>query len=131
MSFVPGGGRKGQVAEARIQNIVHLELRTPNLPRAYGFYSELFGWRAETIHAGGQSYVSLDIGGSIQGGVVESESALPLWIPYVAVEEIDEVTERARALGAVVTLEPREGPAGWHGELLTPSGAELGLWQPK
>jgi uncharacterized protein len=119
------------VSQARIQSVVHLELRTPNLPRAYGFYAGLFGWRAETIHAGSQSYVAVELGESIQGGVVESDSELAIWLPYVAVPEIREATERAAALGAEVTVEPREGPAGWHSQLTAPAGGEIGLWQPK
>ena len=131
MSFVPGTGRKGQVSQPTSQSVVHLELRTPNLPRAYGFYAGLFGWRAETIHAGPQSYLALDLGASIGGGVVESDSEPALWLPYVAVPDVEAATERARALGAEVTLEPREGPAGWRSHLAAPAGAELGLWQPK
>lgn len=128
---MPGLGLEGQVSQEPIQSVVHLELRTPNLPRAYAFYAALFGWRAETIHAGPRSYFALDLGQSIQGGVVESDSERPLWLPYVAISEIEEVTERARRLGADITMEPREGPAGWRSQLIAPAGAELGLWEPK
>jgi predicted enzyme related to lactoylglutathione lyase len=37
----------------RIDPVVHLELRTPNLARACGFYTRLFGWdRARALGAG-------------------------------------------------------------------------------
>jgi predicted enzyme related to lactoylglutathione lyase len=42
-----------------------------------------------------------------------------------------EVIERARALGAAVALEPREGPVGWRSILAVPSGAQIALWQSK
>jgi predicted enzyme related to lactoylglutathione lyase len=41
------------------------------------------------------------------------------------------VIERARALGAAVMLEPREGPVGWRSILAAPSGARIALWQSK
>jgi predicted enzyme related to lactoylglutathione lyase len=47
------------------------------------------------------------------------------------VERIGAATEQARALGASVLLEPREGPAGWRSVLEGPAGGEIALWQPK
>jgi uncharacterized protein len=111
--------------------IVHLELRTDNLPRAYAFYTRLFGWRAETLRAAAGSYLALELSEGIQGGVIEHQSARPAWLPYVEVADIVEATERGRALGAAVMLEPREGPAGWRSGLAAPAGAEIALWQPK
>ena len=55
----------------------------------------------------------------------------PVWLPYVEVQEIEAMTERGRALGAAVLLEPREGPAGWRSVLATSDGGEIALWQPK
>src|SRR3982751_4603229 len=111
--------------------VVHLELHTGNLPRACAFYSQLCGWRPERVASGSNSYLALELGGEFGGGIVECETRRPLWLPYVAVAEISEVTERARALGASVLLEPREGPAGWRSVVAAPAGAELAFWQPK
>jgi uncharacterized protein len=111
--------------------VVHLELQTNNLARACGFYTGLFGWSAETIHAGARSYLALGLSEAIQGGVVEGDRETSLWLPYVEVEDIATVTERARRQGAEILLEPREGPAGWRGVLAAPAGAEIALWQPK
>jgi predicted enzyme related to lactoylglutathione lyase len=111
--------------------LVHLELHTGDLPRACAFYAGLCGWRPERIDAGCGSYLALDLGAGIEGGVVECETRRPLWLPYVEVAEIAEVTERARLLGASVLLEPREGPAGWRSVVASPAGAEIAFWQPK
>ena len=46
-------------------------------------------------------------------------------------EEIHSATDRARALGAMVLLEPREGPTGWRSVVADPAGAEIAMWQPK
>jgi predicted enzyme related to lactoylglutathione lyase len=111
--------------------VVLLELHTDNLPSACAFYTHLFGWRAETVRMGCRSYLALDLGVGIDGGVIEREGERPRWLPYVEVSDVAEATERARRLGASVTLEPREGPAGWRSLLAAPSAAEIALWQPK
>jgi predicted enzyme related to lactoylglutathione lyase len=71
------------------------------------------------------------MGGAFGGGIVECDTKRPLWLPYVEVAEIEEVTERARGLGARVLLEPREGPAGWRSVVTAPAGGEIAFWQPK
>jgi predicted enzyme related to lactoylglutathione lyase len=63
--------------------------------------------------------------------VVECGTGQSLWLPYVAVPEVDAATERARGLGASVLLEPREGPAGWRSVVAAPDGGELAFWQAK
>jgi uncharacterized protein len=111
--------------------VVHLELHTDNLSRACAFYTRLFGWRAEVVRAGCESYLALDLAAGIDAGVVERELEQPMWLPYVEVTDVAEATERARRLGASVVLEPREGPAGWRGVLAAPAGAQVALWQQK
>ena len=64
-------------------------------------------------------------------GIVECETPRPLWLPYVAVADIDAATDRARRLGATVLLERREGPAGWRSVVRSPAGGELAFWQSK
>jgi predicted enzyme related to lactoylglutathione lyase len=111
--------------------IVHLELHTDNLPRACAFYTALFQWSPERVHMGSGSYVALDLGGCIEAGVIERRVGRPVWLPYVEVADVVEATERGRRLGASVTLEPREGPAGWRSVLEAPAGAQIAIWQPK
>jgi predicted enzyme related to lactoylglutathione lyase len=119
------------MAPTRSNPVVHMELHTGDSRRARTFYAELFGWRAERVAAGGGSYLALEPGGTVGGGIVECGIRPPLWLPYVEVEEIGEATERARRLGAAVLLQPREGPKGWRSVTAPPSGAEIALWQPK
>jgi uncharacterized protein len=111
--------------------VVHLELHTGDLPRARALYAELCGWRPEWIETRAGSYLSLELGDGFGGGIVESGTRRPLWLPYVEVSAIAEITGRARELGASVLLEPREGPAGWRSVVTTPSGGELAFWQAK
>jgi predicted enzyme related to lactoylglutathione lyase len=111
--------------------IVHLELHTGDLPSARDFYAQVCGWRTDLIDAGCGSYLALELGGGIRGGIVECDTPRPLWLPYVEVVEISEATVQAHRLGARVLLEPREGPAGWRSVVASPAGAEIAFWQPK
>ena len=112
--------------------VVHLELHTGDLPGACAFYSRLCGWRSERIDAGCGTYWGLELDGRFGGGgVVECQTARPLWLPYVEVADIADATDRARRLGASVLLESREGPAGWRSVVSAPAGGEIAFWQPK
>jgi uncharacterized protein len=111
--------------------VVHLELHTRDLASACGFYALLCGWRPERVRVDGASYVAFATGGGVGGGIVECETARDVWLPYVEVCDVAEVTERARLAGASVLLETREGPVGRRSVVAAPGGAEIALWQPR
>jgi predicted enzyme related to lactoylglutathione lyase len=108
--------------------LVHLELHTRDRAAASSLYRELLSWRAATV-AG--SYLSLDLGGEVGGGIVECGTDRSIWLPYVEVDDVPAFTERAKRLGAKVLLEPREGPTGWRSVVVTPAGGEVAMWQAK
>lgn len=112
--------------------LVHLELHTGDRSSARAFYAGLCGWRSAEVEVGdGRSYLALELGGAVGGGIVECPTRRSLWLPYVAVAEVFAATALARDLGAAVLLEPREGPAGWRSVVSTPAGGELAFWQRK
>jgi predicted enzyme related to lactoylglutathione lyase len=111
--------------------VVHLELHTGAQACATAFYTQLLRWRPEQMNAAYGTYLALEMGGGLDGGIVECGTPWATWLPYVAVERIEDVTERARRLGASVLLEPREGPAGWRSVVATPAGGDIAFWQPK
>jgi predicted enzyme related to lactoylglutathione lyase len=117
--------------QATSKPVVHLELHTGDLPRACDFYAQLCGWQPEHVNAGRGSYLALDLGRGVGGGVVECGTDRALWLPYVEVDEIAGATDRARRLGGSVLLDAREGPAGWRSVVTTPAGGEIAFWQPK
>jgi predicted enzyme related to lactoylglutathione lyase len=116
---------------SRPSPVVHLELHTGELPQARALYAELCGWRPSQVETRFGSYLAMELGGAVGGGIVECATSRPLWLPYVEVTEVDEATRNAARLGASVLLEPREGPAGWRSVVATPSGGEIAFWQPK
>ena len=111
--------------------VVHLELHTPDLACARAFYATLCGWRGEPIDTVNGSYLALELGNNLGGGIVECSSQHAIWLPYVEVAQIDTATHLARQLGASVLLEPREGPAGWRSVIATPEAGQIALWQQK
>jgi uncharacterized protein len=111
--------------------VVHLELHTGDLAGACEFYEGVCGWRARRVGAAGRTYLALELGDGVGGGVVECETPRGLWLPYVEVPEVRGATDRARERGARVLLEPREGPAGWRSVVAAPAGGEIAFWQPK
>jgi predicted enzyme related to lactoylglutathione lyase len=121
MNITPSGPRP----------VVHLELHTGGRARASAFYARLLRWRPELIPATSGSYLALELGCGFGGGIVECDTRRPLWLPYVEVDQVGEVTERARQLGAAALLQPREGPAGWRSVVCSPEGGPVAFWQPK
>jgi predicted enzyme related to lactoylglutathione lyase len=111
--------------------VVHLELHTGDLSRACAFYTRVLDWRESCIEADESSYLALEMGNGIRGGIVECSTEGPLWLPYVEVADVAETTERARGMGAAVLLEPREGPAGWRSVVRSQAGGEIAFWQQK
>jgi catechol 2,3-dioxygenase-like lactoylglutathione lyase family enzyme len=69
--------------------VVHLEVHTGNLARACSFYSRVCGWRLEQVELGDCSYRAFDLGGGLEGGVVECGASRAVWIPYLGVSRID------------------------------------------
>ena len=116
---------------SRPNPVVHLELHTAALEDASELYAGLCGWRSQRIEAGGCSYLALEMGNGLGGGIVECEAPHPIWLPYVEVDSVAEATDRARELGAAVLLEPREGPAGWRSVIASEGGGQVAFWQPK
>jgi hypothetical protein len=113
------------------RRVVHLELHTRDLEQARSFYAGLCRWPQENVQTAAGSYLALQLGRGISGGIVEGTASRALWLPYVEVEDVRETTERAQLLGARVLLSPREGPVGWRSVVASPSAGELAFWQPK
>jgi predicted enzyme related to lactoylglutathione lyase len=109
--------------------VVHLELHTGDPLRASTFYAELLDWRSEPVPTSSGSYLALDLGPVLGGGLVECGTRRPVWLPYVEVDRVDEATKHACHLGATVLLEPREGPSGWRSVVSSPVGGEVALWE--
>jgi uncharacterized protein len=114
-----------------MNRLVHLELHTGDERGASAFYATLLSWRPERIHAGAGSYLALEAGGGVGAGIVECGTDRASWLPYVAVQDLDPVLDRAVALGASVLLAPREGVSGRRTVVRSPAGGEVAFWEPR
>jgi hypothetical protein len=111
---------------------VHLELNTPDFAKAKAFYGAMFGWEFQDNDMGEAGVYSTFKPSSGPGGGMFSMPGGPHgWRAYVGVDDIKAATEKARSLGANVTLDSHEIPyVGWMSILNDPTGCEIALFQP-
>jgi predicted enzyme related to lactoylglutathione lyase len=114
---------------------VHIELATTDVGKAKAFYGHLFDW---TLHdeemGGGHSYTMIRVGEGTGGGIMQHPmpGAPSAWLAYVLVDDIVAATAKAKSLGATILRDVT--PVADYGSLsiiVDPTGAALGLWQPK
>ena len=110
---------------------VHVELATTDLDKAKSFYRLLFDWQLQDMDmGGGMSYTMIGVGEGTGGGMMPG--APSGWLAYVLVDDVTAATAKAKSLGATVMREVMEVPnAGSFSIITDPTGAMLGLWQPK
>jgi uncharacterized protein len=112
-----------------------LELHTTDRAAASDFYANLFGWDAQHIAMGpNQTYTTFQLNGRAQGAATQGTNPgqPPNWQMFVAVDNVDEMTATAIALGA--SSPTGVGDVGTFGRMSVirdPQGAVLSLWQAK
>ena len=114
---------------------VHVELSTTDLDRAKSFYQALFDWQLlDHDMGGGTHYTMIDVGEGTGGGMMTHPmpGAPSFWLSYILVDDIAAATAKAKSLGATIIQDQLEVPeAGTLTIFTDPTGATLGLWQPK
>ncbi len=114
---------------------VHVELATTDIDKAKSFYQSLFNWQLQDMDmGGGMNYTMINVGEGTGGGMMKHPvpGAPSSWLPYVLVDDITAATAKAKSLGATVVRDVTEVPnAGSLSIIIDPTGAALGLWQPK
>jgi predicted enzyme related to lactoylglutathione lyase len=114
---------------------VHVELATSDVAKAKSFYGSLFDWQLSDIDmGGGMTYTMINVGDGTGGGMMKQMIPNPpcAWLAYVLVDDIRAATDKAKSLGAVVMSDVTEVmDAGSLSIIRDPTGAMLGLWQPK
>jgi predicted enzyme related to lactoylglutathione lyase len=114
---------------------VHVELNTQDLAKAKSFYQSLFAWSLSDVDmGGGMTYTMVNVGDGTGGGMMQHPmpGAPSMWLPYVAVDDITAATAKAKSLGATIVRDVMEVMGqGSLSIIIDPTGATLGLWQPK
>lgn len=114
------------------------ELGTTDAAAAKPFYQKLFGWTVQDSPIGpSEVYTTFLKNGraAAAGYTLNAEmrqaGVPPHWLPYVCVENVDDVTKKAEALGGTVRTGPFDVME--HGRMpviADPQGATFALWQP-
>ena len=114
---------------------VHVELATTSLPKAKAFYSKLFKWKlADMPNSAAGPYAMIGVGEGTGGGMMQQmiPGAGSAWMPYVLVKDIDAATKKAKKLRAKICKGVTEIEGmGWLSIIVDPTGAMIGLWEPK
>ena len=111
---------------------VHVELQTQDPAKAKAFYKGLFSWELQA--APGMDYTMINVGQGTGGGIMKSPvpGAPATWLSYVLVDDVAASTAKAKSLGAAVIADKTAAADfGWFSIIKDPTGAVLGLWQPK
>jgi predicted enzyme related to lactoylglutathione lyase len=115
---------------------VHVELNTTDLAKAKDFYGKLLNWELEDVPMGDMgTYTLVKVGegaGTGGGMMTHPVPGMPSsWLAYVAVDDINASTEKARSLGAHIIRDVTEIPnIGSFSIFADPTGAVLALWKP-
>jgi predicted enzyme related to lactoylglutathione lyase len=114
---------------------VHLELSSTDVDKSKAFYGKLFEWKLEDTQMGpGMTYTMINVGGGTGGGMMKQmmPGAPSSWLAYVLVDDIAAATKKAKSLGATIMRDVTEVmDMGSLSIIVDPTGASLGLWQPK
>ena len=108
------------------------DLMTTDPAGSLKFYQELFGWRVDTVPMGDQQYDMLFMDDRPLGGVVpmNADDGIPThWIPYVAVNNIEDTCRCAQDNGATVCVPPTDIGPGMFAILNDPQGGVISTWQ--
>jgi uncharacterized protein len=86
------------------------ELHTTDLAGAQRFYTELFGWSAETMDMGGSQYHVVSVDGHGNGGLSDmlTPGAPPHWLVYFGTDDLETSVARIGELGGTVVQPPLE-----------------------
>ena len=102
-----------------------VDTRQPDPRAAVDFYTQLFGWEAET--SGDYTFCRLR-GGDV-AAIAGGDS--PAWSTHIWIENADETAARVTDAGGSVVTAPFDVPgAGRTAVLADPAGAEFAVWQP-
>lgn len=116
-----------------------VDLQTTDQSAAKQFYSSLFGWsyNDEQIPGGGGVYSTATLDGENVAAIAPMppgapEGMPPIWNTYIATDDVDAAVDKVTTAGGQVLMPAFDiGDAGRMTFISDPSGAAVGLWQPK
>jgi predicted enzyme related to lactoylglutathione lyase len=114
----------------RAGSFVWLELRTPDLERAFDFYAHVVGWTKSEMPMGDFTYTMLHAGDAPIGGLLPTDDAHASFLSYLSVDDVDARMKQCARVGAVVVEHAFDVPTvGRMAVVKTPDGAPLSLFK--
>ena len=113
--------------------LVHVELVTTDVAKAKSFYGKLFKWKLEDLDMGDMTYTLIKVGEGTGGGLMKNpmRDGHSTWIAY-GIANVKKATKKAKSLGAKIKKDVTEVKGAGSLSIITdPTGALLGLWEPK
>src|SRR4051812_38453113 len=106
------------------------ELMTRDPDASSKFYTELFGWTAETESMGpGMNYTFFSTGPRPAGGMLktpaEAGNAPNMWMSYITVADLPVAVAKAKSLGAKICKDVTSLPMGRFAIITDPQGTAL------
>jgi uncharacterized protein len=107
--------------------VVHFEVTGRDVQKLQGFYSELFGWKTQSVP--GMEYVLVDKeGDGIAGGLGQTQNGGEGFVTfYVQAEDPQAVLDDAVRLGGKVLMEVSEMPQVTLAMFADPEGHVIGV----
>jgi predicted enzyme related to lactoylglutathione lyase len=107
------------------------ELTTADATAAQAFYSDLFGWTVASMDLGEMGpYWLFKRGEQDTAGMSQSSEQPSSWLPYVAVDSVDDSAAKAEGLGGAIFVPPTDIPhIGRFAILGDPTGGSIGLFK--
>ncbi|GGT05481.1 VOC family protein [Streptomyces chromofuscus] len=113
-----------------------LELYTPDIASAAGYYNRLLGWETSSTDVPGGFYTCVNPAGEDEDAMFghlvpladDPSEDTAHWLPYFEVADADAAADRARELGGTVRVEPVDLPdVGRIAKLTDPFGARFAV----
>ncbi len=116
---------------------VWFEYVSTDLPKAQGFFGELFNWKTQSVPAptlpGGQ-YTMIAAGEHTLGGYMQTPPGVPAqphWLAHLQVQSATATAAKITAAGGKLLMGPMAmGDKGTYAVVADPLGARFALWQP-
>lgn len=116
-----------------------VELCSENVEQAKQFYEPLFQWQSHTDPIpGGGSYTTMKLNGDAVAAAMQMTEEMkeqhipPHWSCYILVNDVDQMTDKARELGATILKGPFDVmEEGRMSVIQDPTDAVICLWQAK
>ena len=119
--------------------IVHFDIPADDVEKLRRFYGGLFGWKIEKMPGPMEYYnietVPVDEHGNpvrpgVNGGMMKRETPDQRPVNYIAVESVDEYSEKIKSLGGRIIAPKQEVPGiGWWALALDPEGNSFGIFE--